>query len=161
MLLEFIVLLLLLNDGSIRKILIVSGGITARLLPLVHLLMAALFEDSSAFTLSFATGVFTLRRVGSGPVAVALSAALLAVKVGNLAIFVVLRDLFLPLFQPLRELVNTISILEARKFSGLSFPIPLSLFSWLAMVWTIIVSVRACAGVTFRELVVRAFLALQ
>ena len=80
MLLEFTVLLLFLLDGGIRKILVVSVVIAARLLPLVHFLMAALFEDSSAFTLSFITGVITLGRVGSGPVAVvALFAAWLAI----------------------------------------------------------------------------------
>ena len=82
MLLEFIVLLLLHLDGGIRKILVVSGVIAARLLPLVHFMMAALFEDSSAFTLSFITGVITLGRVGSGPVAVVLFAAWLAIGVG-------------------------------------------------------------------------------
>ena len=81
-------LLLLLLDGGIRKILVVSGLIAARLLPLVHFLMAALFEDFLAFTLGFVTGVFTLGRVGSGLVAAAvLFAALLVIGVGSLAFF--------------------------------------------------------------------------
>lgn len=87
MVLEIIVLLLLLLDGGIRKILVVSGLIAARLLPLVHFMMAALFEDSSAFTLGFVIGVFTLGRVGSGSgsglvAAPALFAALLVIGVG-------------------------------------------------------------------------------
>ena len=85
--LELLLLLILLLDGGIRKILVVSGLIVARLLPLVHFLMAALFEDFLAFTLGFVTGVFTLGRVGSGSgsglvAAAVLFAALLVIGVG-------------------------------------------------------------------------------
>jgi len=155
MLLEFTVLLLFLLDGGIGKFLVVSVGIAARLLPLVHFLMAALFEDSSAFTLSFITGVITLGRVGSGP------AAAVAWSATWLAIGLALLELGL-LFHCLVELIHLLLLIEAKRFTGLSFPIPLSLSSWLTMVvMTIIGSVRACTGVTFRELEVRAVLALQ
>ena len=59
---------------------VLSGVTAASWLLLLHSLVAALSEDSLAFTLSFATCVITLGRVGSGPVAVvALFAAWLAI----------------------------------------------------------------------------------
>ena len=50
---------------------VLSGVTAASWLLLLHFIVAALFEGSSAFTLSIATGVITLGRVGSGPAAVA------------------------------------------------------------------------------------------
>ena len=59
---------------------VVSVVTAASWLLLLHIMVPALFEGSSAFTLSVATGVITLGRVGSGPAAViAWSATCLAI----------------------------------------------------------------------------------
>lgn len=135
---------------------VVSGVPAASWLLLLHIMVPALSEGSSAFTLSVTTGVITLGRVGSGP------AAVIAWSATWLAIGSALLELGL-LFLCQEELIHLLLLLEAKRFRfhGLSFLHPLSFSSSLATIWTIISSVRACAGVTFRELVGGVVLALH
>ena len=111
----------------------VSVVTAASWLLLLHFIVAALFEGSSAFTLSVATGVITLGRVGSGPAAVAA----VAWSATWLAIGLALLELGL-LFLCQEELIHLCLLLEAKRFRfhGLSFLNPLSFSNSLAMIWT-------------------------